>query len=291
VEVAFAQAINGLATGSIYALLTTGFNLLLLVGGVFQFAYPHLVVVTMYILWLLLGATNNNLALSIPAAIGSGLGLSLATEPIFRPLARRGAKTPSLILSLGIAIIILDFINRQLNRGVPIGFPIALSGEEALARFGIATITAGQLATILGSVGFVTGFLYLLYRTRQGRGLRALAQNPWTARLLGIPVARLNLTGYILAGLLAGISAVFLAMSLGAASAPLAGILAVKVLAVAIFAGLGNLRGGLICGVILGMAESFATGNVPGDWVNAIAFGMILIAVIWRPEGVFGLRA
>jgi branched-chain amino acid transport system permease protein len=94
-----------------------------------------------------------------------------------------------------------------------------------------------------------------------------------------------------MAGLLAGISAVFLIMTLGSAAAPLGAMLAIKVFAVAMFAGLGNLRGGLIGGLILGLAESFVMGYIPGDWVNVVAFGMILGVVLWRPEGLFGLRA
>ena len=290
-EIALARLINGVAIGCIYALMTSGFNLLLLVAGVFQFAYPHIVVFSMYICWMILRATGDNLALAVPAAIGAGVGLSLLTEPLFRPLIRRGAKVPTFILSLGIGIILTDVMARQIHLGIPIGFPTTLSGKEALIRFGVATLTLGQLATIVGTVGAVVGFLYLLYRTRQGRAFRAMGQDPKTTRLLGIPTLKTSMYSYAIAGLLGGISAVFLAMTLGTAAAPLGGILAVKMFAVAMFAGLGNLRGGLICGLILGLIESFVMGYVPGDWVNTISLCMIVGIVMWKPEGVFGLRA
>jgi len=290
-EIFGAQLINSIALGSIYALLVTGFNLLLVVGGVFQFAYPHIVVMSMYMCWLALERTGGNVFLGILAAIGSGVGMSLATEPMFRPLAKRGAALASFIVSLAVAMIIADVMSRFLNWGIPIAFPIALSGGEALVRYGVATMTAGQLATIVGSISAVAGFLYLLYRTRQGRAFRVMAQDPFVAHLLGIPITRTSMSSYIIAGLLGGISAIFLAMAIGSASAPLADTLAMKVLAVALFAGLGNLRGGLIAAYILGLAEGMTLAYLPGDWVNAIAFGMIIVVVMIRPQGLFGMKA
>lgn len=290
-EFALAQLVNGVALGAIYAIAVTGFNLLLLVGGIFQFAYPPMVVLSMYILWLVLEATGGNVALGILAAIGSGIGLSFISEPLFRPLVKRRAAMGSFILAIGLSAIFLDIICRQIHRGIPIGFHRTLTGGEALVRYGIATLTVGQLATILGCVGAVVGFLYLLYRTQQGRALRAMGQNPSVASLLGIPVARMSRYSFLIAGLLAGVSAVFLAMALGTASGLLGSTLAIKVIAVAVFAGLGNLRGGLICGVIMALAESFTIGYLSGDLANAIAFGMIMVAVFWKPEGVFGTQA
>jgi branched-chain amino acid transport system permease protein len=66
--------------------------------------------------------------------------------------------------------------------------------------------------------------------------------------------------------------------------------LGIKVIATVLFAGLGNLKGGLICGLILGIAEGLTVGYLPGQWSNAVAFGMIMIVVMVKPEGIFGIR-
>jgi branched-chain amino acid transport system permease protein len=79
-------------------------------------------------------------------------------------------------------------------------------------------------------------------------------------------------------------------MSMGTAYPILGESLALKTLAVALFAGMGNLKGGLICGLILGMAEGLATGYIAGLWSNAVAFGMIMVVVILRPKGLFGVK-
>lgn len=289
-EIFFALVVNGLAVGSIYALLVTGFTLLLVVSGAFYFAFPHIVVMSMYISWIVLKQTNDNLALGILSSIFAGIGLGLLSEPIFRPLVKRGAAIGTFIVSLGIAMIIQDPMARIINDGIPIGFPAALYGKEALIKFGIVTITLGQILTITGSVISVMGFFYLLYGTKQGRAFRAMAQDQFAARLLGIPIIRSSIYCYLIAGFLGGISAVFLSLSLGAASASLGDILALKVMAAALLAGLGNLKGGLITALILGLVEAFVLGYLPGDWSNAIAFGIIIGVVMIKPEGLFGIR-
>ena len=95
---------------------------------------------------------------------------------------------------------------------------------------------------------------------------------------------------YGIAGLLGGVTAVFLAMAVGSAYPALGNTLALKVIATVLFAGVGNLGGGLICGLILGTAESLTTGYLPGQWSNAVSFGMIMVVVLFRPAGLFGIR-
>lgn len=289
-NILLARVLNSISLGSTYALLASGFNLLLLVAGVIQFAYPHIVVLSMYACWGVLRATGDNVALGVAAGVGASVGLSIFSETLFRPLVKRGATVGTFIFSLAIALILTDIMARQINFGNAVSFPVTLEGKEPLVRFGIAIITRGQLATIIGSIGGMVLLLYIVYRTKLGRAFRAMAQSSFLARLLGIPIVKTSLYSYLIAGLLGGASAVFLAMTLGSAVSSLGNQLAVKVIAVVLFAGLGNLRGGVIAGVILGFAETFAIAYIPGDWVNAIAFAMIMGAVMWRPEGLFGVR-
>lgn len=270
-------------------MLVTGFNLLLLEGGIFQYAYPHLVVLSMYISWIILKWTGNGL-LAILAALLSGIIFSLLTEPIFRSLSKKSASVTSFIVSLGISIIITDIFARVINDGKQIAFPDALRGNVPIIQKGLIVLSLGQLLTLLGSFFAVAIVFYFLYKTKTGRAIRATAQAPATARLMGLPVINISIYSYLIAGILGGISSIFLIMSLGSAASSLGNNLALKVLAVAIFAGLGNLTGGLAAALILGIVESFVMGYLPGDWANAVAFGMIMIIVIIKPRGIFGMK-
>lgn len=289
-EIFLAQLINGIAVGSMYALVVTGFNLLLLVSGVVQYAYAHVVVIGMYVAWIVLRLTGDSLILAVPAAILSATLLSLLTEPLFRPLARRGAANQTFVMSIGIAMILTHVMAKHLHHGMPISFPENLSGHKAAIQFGVAAISAGQIYTFFGTVIAVTAFMFLLYRTMTGRAFRAMAQSAFVAKLLGIPTAKMGMLSYGIAGFLGGVTAVFLAMALGSAYPALGDSLGIKVIATVLFAGAGNLNGGLICGLILGVAESLTMGYLPGQWSNAVAFGMIMVAVMFKPEGLFGTR-
>lgn len=289
-EILLAQIINGLALGSMYALVVTGFNLLLLVAGVVQYAYAHIVVIGMYVAWGVLKATDGNPWLAVPAALAASTLLSMLTEPLFRPLTKKGAINQSLVMSLGISLILTHIMATHLHHGVPISFPESFSANTAVFQSGAAAVSMGQLLTFIGTIVSVAVFLYLLNRTMTGRALRAMAQSPFVARLLGIPMTRMGLASYGIAGFLGGVTSVFFAMALGSASATLGDTLGLKVIATVLFAGVGNLLGGMFCGLILGVTECIATGYLPGHWSNAIAFSMIMIAVFIKPEGLFGAR-
>jgi branched-chain amino acid transport system permease protein len=290
VTVFIAQLVNGLVLGSIYALVVTGFNLLLLGGGVIQFAYPNIVVLAMYVMWLVLRHTNDNLALAILVTIVAAIAMNLVSEPLFRPLVRRGANVQTFIIAMAMAMMITILVSRGFNNGVAVAFPQSVTGSGALFRFGLATITTGQVYTLLGSAAAVIALYILLMRTALGRSFRVVAQTRWVAKVLGIHLVRVGLYSFAVAGLLAGVTAVFLAMALGSAGPTLGDTLALKAIAVALFAGLGNLSGGLYGSFILGVAESLVIAYVPGNWSTAISFAMIMVVIMFKPKGLFGAR-
>jgi branched-chain amino acid transport system permease protein len=132
--------------------------------------------------------------------------------------------------------------------------------------------------------------LYLLYHSKEGMAFRAMAYHLQIARLLGISVNRTSIYSFAAAGLLGGITAVLLAMSLGSASANLGNTLMFQLLAVLMFAGMGNLKGGVICGVLFGLAITMSVTFLPGRWTEAVVFGLIMIAIMIWPKGIFGTQ-
>jgi branched-chain amino acid transport system permease protein len=291
-ELFVAQIVHGLALGSIYILLVTGFNLMLLVGKILQFAYPHIVVFSMYTCWQLLKLTDH-VVVAVLGAIVVAILLSVITEPIFRRVMTKGGDVDinaSFVVSLGISMVITDVISHKFNFGFPISFPEDWVGKRNVLRFGLVSVSDGQLYALGAGILIVLGFFYLLYRTQYGRVFRAVAENGPLARIVGIPLAKTNVLSYGIAGLLGGLIAILLTFLLGSASPWLGEFVALKVLAVAIVAGLGNLKGGLACGLLLGIAEAMAMGYFPGSWSNTIAFLMMLVIVLIRPHGLFGAK-
>jgi branched-chain amino acid transport system permease protein len=292
-EVFIAQVINGLALGSIYVLLVTGFNLLLLVAMIIHFAYPQVVVFSMYIIWLVLGLTGNNLLLGALAGIASSILLNLMSAPLFQKVMEKRGEVDintTMVLSMGIGMIITDVLSHGFNKGHPIAFPETLAGSEAILRVGLISVLPGQVFSLVVGGVAVSSFFLLLYKTRPGRAFRAIAEDPNGARLVGIPLLRTGLESYALSGLLGGIIALLLAALLGSASPGLGEQVAHKVLAVSIIAGLGNLVGGLVVGLLLGILEAIVQGYISGTWSNVIAFVVMLVVILAKPNGLFGLK-
>ena len=292
-QVFLAQVINGLSVGSIYVLLVTGFNLLLLVAMIIHFAYPQVVVFSMYITWLVLRLTGNNILLGAAAGIAASVLINLLSAPLFQKvMAKRGEVdiNATMVMSMGIGMIITDVLSHTFNKGFPIAFPEALAGRRPLARLGLISIQTGQVWSLAVGIIAVSAFFLLLYKTRTGRAFRAIAEDPNGAGLVGIPLLSTGLQSYALSGILGGLIAVLLAMLLGSASPGLGEQVAHKVLAVSIIAGLGNLAGGLVVGLLLGILEAIVQGYISGSWSNAIAFVIMLIVILAKPKGLFGTR-
>jgi branched-chain amino acid transport system permease protein len=292
-QVLVAQVINGLSLGSIYVLLVTGFNLLLVVAMIIHFAYPQVVVFAMYIAWVVLRYTGNNVPLAVLASVAASVAINLASAPLFQKIMKNREEVDinsTMVVSMGIGMIITDVLSHGFNKGLPISFPQQLVGDKPLFRLGLISLLSGQVLSLAVGVLAVSGIFLLLYKTRQGRAFRAIAEDPAGARLVGIPLLSTGLASYALSGVLGGLIAVLLALMLGYASPGLGEQVAHKVLAVSIIAGLGNLPGGLVVGLALGVLEALIQGYLPGSWSNAIAFVVLLVVMLARPRGLFGIK-
>jgi branched-chain amino acid transport system permease protein len=292
-EVFIAQVINGLSLGSIYVLLVTGFNLLLLVAMIIHFSYPQVVVFSMYISWITLNATGNNLFWGILAGVASSVALNVVTAPLFMKVMKKRSDVDinaTMVLSMAIGMIITDVLSHTFNKGLPIAFPENLAVSRPIFQFGLISVLSGQVWSLGVGIIAVSAFFYLLYKTRAGRAFRAIAEDPNGARLAGIPIVKTAFQSYALSGVLGGLIAVLLAMLLGSASPGLGEHIAHKVLAVSIVAGLGNLVGGLVVGLLLGILEAVVQGYVSGTWSNAIAFVVMLVVILVKPKGLFGIK-
>jgi branched-chain amino acid transport system permease protein len=292
-EKLIAQLINGVSLGSIYVLLVTGFNLLLLVAMIIHFSYPQVVVFAMYLAWVVMKFTGGSLVLGVLAAVAGSILMNVATAPLFQKVMKKRGEVDinsTMVLSMGIGMIITDVLSHSFNKGFPVAFPNALGGSRPILQVGLISLTMGQVVALGVGVIAVSGVFVLLYRSRAGRAFRAIAEDPNGARLVGIPLLSTGFASYAITGLLGGVSAILLAMLLGSASPGLGEQVAHKVLAVSIIAGLGNLVGGLVVGLGLGVLEAVVQGYISGTWSNAIAFVVMLVVILVKPKGIFGVK-
>lgn len=290
-EAFLAQLVGGLSIGGIYALIVVGTNLLVLVRNIMNYSFAYIVVMGMYCGWITLEATDDNLALGLIAMFASAAVLMVATEPIFRILASRKAPLEAVVVGVGIGMIFTDIMSHFIHNGRPVVFPLEMTSWGPALASGVFVVAFPQIVAIVVGVLSVLGLLAFLYWSKQGRAFRAMAQDVDTARVLGIPLVRAGVYGFVLAGLLAGTAAVLISNTLGSASPALGDLLALKATVVVLVAGGGNMVGGLVLALAMGVSESMTQAYLPGRWSDAIVFGVLMVAIILRPDGVFGSRS
>ena len=226
------------------------------------------------------------------AALGSG-GVSLLVERIaFAPLRRRGAEPLlSLITSLGAGVVLVNLL--QILMGAEgYAFP---QGTAALARLPDALLIGGarirtvQVLLLLISALAVAALSLWLERSRTGQAMRAVAEDPTTATLLGINSEAIVRLAFLISGMLAGLGGGLIGMSVSLAG-PYFGIsYGLKGLAVLVLGGLGSVPGAIAGGLLMGLAEALIPSEASG-WRDALAFALLFAVLLLRPNGLLGRR-
>jgi branched-chain amino acid transport system permease protein len=241
----------------------------------------------MYAGWLILEATGN-IWLAAGGTVVSGVVINAVLTPLFLPFIKKRAHLESLVISIGIALISVEIMSHWLNQGLPIAFSKTIQMSDSAIKFGLASIGIGRIISLAAGIVLLIIFFRFLYHSKQGRILRAVAQDTEVAAMIGISIPKTMLISFALGGLLAGIVAILMAVSLGSAAAELGDNITLMCLAILFLAGIGNLKGGLICAIFMGVVEGLVMGYLPPDWTKAFAFSVILAVLLFKPEGLFG---
>ncbi len=299
--------LNGAASGGVYALVALGYTLIFSVLGVINFAQGALFSLGGYLTYLLLGGKIGvngalpgwGLPIGLPfwlalllAALGSGAVGLLVERIAFAPLRRRGAEPLlSLITSLGAGVVLVNLL--QLLMGAEgYAFPQGAAGLALLPEsllLGGARIRTIQVLLLAISALAVAILSLWLEKSRSGKAMRAVAEEPITATLLGINSVAVVRLAFLLSGMLAGLGGGLIGMSVSLAG-PYFGIsYGLKGLAVLVLGGLGSVPGAIVGGLVMGLAEALIPSEASG-WRDALAFAILFAVLVLRPSGLLGRR-
>ena len=282
------QLVNALSLGCVYALFALGFTLIFGVLGVINLSHGAIFMVGAY------AAEQAVVRFAFPlwgallfAFVFCGtLGL-LVDFLVLRPLrARNAPHLIPMIATIGVAIILNNGI-QGIFGAQNLRFPSGLVSEDSLHLGGI-TLTALELGIILMSFVLMGVLLLALKKTQLGRALRAIAESPKAAYLVGINVEGLfYLTSFVAAGL-GGVAGVLIGLYSNALFPLMGQPMLHKGIAVIILGGMGDIRGALIGGLFLGFAEVLSVAYIGSSMRDAVAFGLLFVILLLRPKGLFG---
>ncbi|MFC3500349.1 branched-chain amino acid ABC transporter permease [Micromonospora krabiensis] len=307
------HTVDGLSKGAIYALIALGYTLVYGVLRLINFAHSEVFMVGTFavlILWNQLGVENNPpvgqailfLVLGLlVAAVASG-GTALALERIaYRPLRRKNAPPLIfLITAIGLSLVFVELFGQVLPKllgdvlpaafGRPrqiVGMPTIVQ-QETLFSIGNTAITNIQVIVFVAAVAMMAVLDWFINRTRYGRGVRAVAQNPETAALMGVNQERVIMLIFVLGGIMAGAAALLWSMRFGFTQNSIGFVLGLKAFTAAVLGGIGNLRGALLGGLFLGVVEVYGATLFASNWEDVIAFVVLIVVLMFRPTGLLG---
>ncbi|BBB66316.1 branched-chain amino acid ABC transporter permease [Undibacterium sp. YM2] len=282
------QLINALTLGSVYALFALGFTLVFGVLGVINLSHGAIFMLGSYMALLLVSSFQMSLWMAmLLSMLACGLLGVVVDFLVLRPLRQRNAPhLAPMIATIGVAIMITN-ISQGIFGAENKRFPFGTIPEESFS-LGNLHLTAVQLAIVVIAFVLMLVLLQVMRRTQIGRALRAIAESPKAAYLLGINVEGLFFLTSFAAAALGGAAGVLVGLSFNAISPFMGQPMLHKGIAVIILGGMGDIRGAMIGGLFLGFAEVMSVAYISSDFRDAVAFGLLFIILLVRPSGMFG---
>jgi branched-chain amino acid transport system permease protein len=313
----FELTLTGLALGSVYGLVALGYTMVYGVLQLINFAHSEVFMYgTFAVVWTLyvLGGTPATgtggvigmllVALVVAMVVSGGVAL-LLERVAYRPLIKRNApKLVALISAIGASFVLAeaiglrgriaaalgldDNIGRFVQRSRDAtGMPVEIV-PQPVVRVVDYTVTNIDLLVIVSALVMMVVLDQYVRRSRLGRGIRAVAQDPESAALMGVNSTRIVQLTFLLGGLMAGAAATLYMIRIGVTRFDAGFILGVKAFTAAVMGGIGNLRGALLGGLVLGVAENWGSALIGTQWKDVVAFLLLVLILLFRPTGLLG---
>ncbi len=282
------QLINGLALGSIYALIALGYTMVFGIIGMINFAYGEIFMFGAYA-GLVLALTNYvNVYVALLGASLITMVLGVIIERLaYKPL-RRSSRLSALISAIGVSIFLSSLMVRLMGPNTR-GFPKLF--ENKIFIIGDFQITIYQIV-IIGVAGLLMLGLHLfITHTKMGRAMRACSQDKDAASLMGVNIDRIISVTFAIGSGLAGVAGVLAGIYFNAVQ-PYMGLLAgLKAFAAAVLGGIGNIPGAMLGGLMIGMAEILGITVNLSQYKDAFAFAILILVLLFKPSGIMGRKA
>jgi branched-chain amino acid transport system permease protein len=290
----FAQyAVNGISLGSVYAVVAVGFGLVFSVLRVVNLAHPDVMMIATY---LTLGLSAP-LLLQLPAApvlvmaillvlamlVTAGIGVGIQ-RVVLQPLRGRYVLIP-MIATAGVSIVLQNVAQRIFG---PDPIPVKPIFPIQVYSIGGVIVDSSQVFVFVTAGVLLTVFVYYIRGTRWGRATRAVAERAEVAAASGVNVNLVSSSAVALSSAAAGAAGVALSQLLGVTYPTVGLLFGLKSFVCMLVAGDRRLEGIMVAGLLLGLLESFVAGYLSSNYRDAVAFGLLLLVLFFRPEGLFG---
>lgn len=296
----WALFVGGLANGFLYGMIAVGYTLVYGVLRLINFAHSEIFMsggfAGLFLLKNLVGKTtptgfNSLWMIALGVVLGGTVGAAVATvleRVAYRPLRKRNApKLAYLISAIGASYFLFNLAGKEFGRFL-VSVPQPYVNHPVFTIFGAGVQMYFVIIFISGAI-MLFGLDRMIAKTKFGRSIRAVAQDSETASLMGVDIDRTITLTFIVGGALGGAAGFLFGLGTGViytmGFSP-----ALKAFTAAVLGGIGNLRGAMLGGLILGVVESLSVAFVQASYIDVVAFGILVLVLLFRPTGILGER-
>ncbi|MBI3839138.1 MAG: branched-chain amino acid ABC transporter permease [Planctomycetia bacterium] len=296
-------ALIGLTNGALFALVALGYTMVYGIIELINFAHGDVFMLGSFLALALIGAMAKYLGWNWgePAMIGLGIGLLLVVVPLFcaalnvtidrvvyKPL-RRAPKLAPLVSAIGVSFVLMN-VGLLWGGAADRHFPDLVSRQSVLGETAALSFTVKDLMVVAITVPIMIALTLFVKTTRLGKAMRATAQDPLAAQLMGINVDRVIGATFALGGALAGAAAVIYGLYINTVSYQMGFQNGLYAFTAAVLGGIGNIPGAVLGGLVIGLARSLGSGYVGERWTSALVFVILIAILVFRPAGLLGSR-
>jgi branched-chain amino acid transport system permease protein len=316
-EVFMQQVIYGLSNGMIIAMVALGYTMVYGIVELINFAHGDVFTLGGFLALTIVGALGaaavidpatlgegSHWLLLFGLVVGAGLfcgGLNVAIDRIvYKPL-RRAPKLTQLVAAIGVSFILVNLA--LFWGGAPMevfgggnaaaaskDFPELLEGRNLLGEESNVVLRLEDLAIFIVTIPLMIGLTLFVKKTRLGRGMRATAQNPIAAKLMGIDTDRVIAATFMIGGFLGGAASVMWSVYNNTISFQMGFRAGMDAFTAAVLGGIGSLPGAMIGGVLIGLIRAMSDQYIETRWTNVVVFGVLILILVFRPSGLLGLK-
>lgn len=279
------QLINGLQSGSVYALVALGYSMVYGIIMLLNFAHGDVIMVGAYIAWLVIVSFSLPPAIAIALAIITCTVLGVVIEKVAYTPLRKSPRLSLLITAIGISFLLENLAQLIFGAGSQ-QVPTLISGPSL--DIGSQHIGFTAIITIVVSVISMVALTFLVQKTKMGKAMRAVSEDMGTAQLMGINVNRTVSFTFAVGSALAGIGSILYCCAYPQASPMMGSMLGLKAFVAAVLGGIGSLPGAMLGGFCIGIAEAIVSAVGLSVWKDGVVFAILIVVLIFKPTGILG---
>lgn len=279
------QLINGLQSGSIYALVALGYSMVYGIILLLNFAHGDIIMVGAYVAWMAMVNFNLHPIFAIMLAIVVATVLGVLIEKVAYTPLRSAPRLSLLITAIGVSFLLENGFQLIFGAGAQTVPPL-LTGPSL--SIGSVTISFPALLTILVSIGSMIALTFLVRKTKLGKAMRAVSEDMGAAQLMGISLNKTISFTFAVGSALAGIGSILYLCAYPQASPTMGSMLGLKAFVAAVLGGIGSIPGAMVGGFVIGIAEALVSAVGLSVWKDGVVFAILIVVLLVKPTGILG---